>query len=192
LAIATAFQRPIEPADDVRAGSARACSERAPRLVVAEMRASSLPVSERPYRTVRSAGPSGEAIVSLVRNFVIAHLGRHLGPTVLAGAAGVSESTLRRAVHVQTGKPLGYLVMTIRLDRAHAWLSTNQESRNHQEIAAALGFKSAAAFSVAYRRRFGESMGATRQRAVQQGEARAATNKARVDRVSREVKNINI
>jgi transcriptional regulator GlxA family with amidase domain len=100
-----------------------------------------------------------------VRNFVVAHLGR-LEVADLVAATGVSESAVRRAVRAETGLQLTSLVANIRLDQAQAWLSTNRESRSQQQIAAALGFKSAAAFSRAYSRRFGETMSATRCRAV--------------------------
>lgn len=116
------------------------------------------------------AGPPADVIVELARTFIKAHIARDLGAARLAGATGVSESTLRRAVHAQTGLRLQQFVMRIRLDQAHAWLSTNRESRTQAQIASALGWRSAPAFGRAYAQRFGETMTETRRRAVRAGE----------------------
>ena len=66
----------------------------------------------------------------------------------------------------ETGVQLSGFILNIRLDQAHAWLSTNREARSQQQIAQALGYNSPAAFSRAYRRKFGEAMSETRRRAV--------------------------
>ncbi len=110
--------------------------------------------------------PTATVIVDLARNFIMAHLGRRLTADDLVGATGVSESTLRRALHAQGGETLSQFMLAIRLDQARAWLATNRESRTQGEIAAALGFRSASAFGRAYRRRFGETMSQTRICAV--------------------------
>jgi transcriptional regulator GlxA family with amidase domain len=119
---------------------------------------------ERPSRPY--TGPSGPLIVELVRCFVAAHIGHPLDATVLVNATAVSESTLRRAVHAETGMRLSGFILQIRLDQARAWLSTNREARSQEEIARALSYKSPAALARSYRQRFGESMSETRWRAV--------------------------
>jgi AraC-like DNA-binding protein len=116
-------------------------------------------------------GPTGTAIVDLARAFVAMHLACKLEAATLVNATGVSESTLRRAVLAETGMQLSGFVLNIRLDQAHAWLSSNRESRSQRRIAQALGFNSAAAFARAYKRRFGETMTMTRLRAVRLGES---------------------
>ncbi len=117
------------------------------------------------------AGPSPEAIVALVRSFVVAHLARRLDATILAGAAGVGEQVLRHAVHVRTGLRLRQFVQDVRLDQARLWLSSDREWRSREQLAAALGFGSSAVFGRAYARRFGETMTQTRRRAVLAGES---------------------
>ena len=120
--------------------------------------------------TAEPTGPSAEAIVALVRMFVIAHISRKLEPADLVGAAGVSATTLRRAVAARTGMQLAQFVLAIRLEQARAWLSSNRESRSLTQIARALSFQSPSAFCRAYRRHFGEGMSVTRRRAVRLGE----------------------
>ncbi len=117
-----------------------------------------------------SAVPTPDVIVSLARNFVIAHIGRKVGAADLAGASGVSESTLRRAVYGETGLRLAAFVVHLKLDQARDWLSSNRESRSVTQLCRALGCATPAPFCRAYARKFGETMSATRQRAVQLGE----------------------
>ncbi|WP_165189851.1 helix-turn-helix domain-containing protein [Caulobacter soli] len=113
-----------------------------------------------------SLGEAPSDIVDRVRRFVLANLGLKPRASAIVGALGVSESRLRRAVLAATGLTLGGLVLELKLLQARSWLSSNRESRSQGEIVAALGFASAASFSRAYGRRFGESMTATRRRAV--------------------------
>lgn len=61
-------------------------------------------------------------------------------------------------------------VADIRLDQARAWLLSNRELRSQTQIAAALGFASTTAFGRGYRRRFGETVGETRRRVVNDSE----------------------
>jgi len=117
-----------------------------------------------------SDGSPAELIVELARIFLRAHLNRSLNVENLANAVGVGETTLRRAVRTVCGCQLTAFVNGMRLEQAHAWLSTDRESRTQAEIAAALGFRSSRSFAAAYRRRFGETMSETRRRAVSIGE----------------------
>jgi len=123
--------------------------------------------AEIPAAYGRPIGPSSEALVELLRAYVIAHIGRRLSTAEIVAVTRLSESTVRRALEAETGQHLAEFILNIKLDRARAWLSTNRESRNQMEIAAALGFSSAVAFGRSYRKRFGESMSVTRRRAVQ-------------------------
>jgi AraC-like DNA-binding protein len=104
-------------------------------------------------------------VAERAEQFAAAHLGRLIAPD-LAEAAGVSESTLRRALHAQTGQTVGQFLLATRLEQARDWLSSNRELRTQAEIVVALGFASSAVFGRAYARRFGESMTETRRRAV--------------------------
>lgn len=111
-------------------------------------------------------GPTPGDIVMLLRAFVIAHLARRLDIVALAGAAGVSERVLRRAIRVETGLQVSVFVLVVKLDQARGWLSTNRECRSIAEISLALGARSPASMSRAYARLFGESMSETRRRAA--------------------------
>ncbi len=130
--------------------------------------------TQRPARravsSARESGPRHEAIVAIVRCYVAAHIGRQIGLDEIIAATGVSGSTVRRAVLAETGAQLAQFILRIRLDQAHAWLSTNRESRRVAQIAAALGFASAVTFGRSYQRRFGESPTETRKRAVRDAE----------------------
>jgi AraC-like DNA-binding protein len=121
--------------------------------------------------------PTSGDITRRARAFVIAHIARELDAPSLMRATGVGERALRGAILAETGLRLAGFVLGLRLDRARAWLSSDRESRSQQQIARALGFRSSAAFGRAYRRRFGETMAATRLRAVRLGEAEAGVNK---------------
>ena len=133
---------------------------------VADRRGPASRSSSASRRAMRAEGPARDAIVDLLRCYVVAHIARRLEIGELVALTGVSESTVRRAVYAETGDQLAQFIANIRLAQAHAWLSTNRESRSVTQIAAALGYDSAAAFSRGYRRRYGETMSQTRRRAV--------------------------
>ncbi len=114
----------------------------------------------------RPVAPPRDVLVNLVRNYVLAHIGRPITTAELVAVTGVSESSLRRAVASETQTLLAPFITNIRLDRAHALLSTNRESRSISALAAALGFNSTRVFSRRYRLRFGEAISETRRRAV--------------------------
>lgn len=118
----------------------------------------------------RAAGPSREALINLIRSYVLAHIQRPIAVAELVAVTGVSASTLRRAVEAEAGAHLVQFITDIKLDQARAWLSTNRESRAVAKIAAVLGFVSTNAFGRSYRRRFGESATETRKRAVRHAE----------------------
>lgn len=118
----------------------------------------------------RAAGPSREALINLIRSYVLAHIQRPIEVAELVAVTGVSVSTLRRAVEAEAGAYLVQFITDIKLDQARAWLSTNRESRSVAQIAAALGFVSTNAFARGYRKRFGESATETRRRAVHHAE----------------------
>lgn len=161
--------RPGRAIGDAAAEGGALAAGSAPALVIVTSGISATAADQRRAAKVRRSlpEPTAAVIVDLARNFITAHLARRLSAEDLVSASGVSESTLRRALHARTGETLSQLIMTIRLDQAWAWLSTNRESRTQAEIAAALGFRAAGVFARAYRRRFGETMSQTRRRAVQ-------------------------
>ncbi len=113
-----------------------------------------------------AADLSQNEIVDRVRCFVLGHLDLKLEASAIVTAVGVSETRLRRVILIAAGMTLGGFVLELKLVQARTWLSSNRERRSQQQIAGALGFRSAASFSRAYGRRFGESMSATRRRAV--------------------------
>ncbi|WP_165187868.1 helix-turn-helix domain-containing protein [Caulobacter soli] len=122
-------------------------------------------VSNAPPRWC-AADLSQNEIVDRISRFVQANLGLKSPASVIVKAVGVSESRLRRVILMAAGMTLGGFVLELKLLQAHAWLSSNRELRSQREIIAALGLRSVASFSRAYGRRFGESMTATRRRAV--------------------------
>lgn len=123
-----------------------------------------------PVRRWRVAVPRGGRYASLLaaalRSYVVVHLGRALSVPELAGALGVTERELRRAVGCVAGVRLAGFVSGVRLDVARAWLGSNREWRSQAELAEALGFRSGSVFGRAYQRRFGESVAETRQAAA--------------------------
>lgn len=123
-----------------------------------------------PRLTVVSAGagfiPAAALIAGRAERFVRANIGRRLRVADLVAATGASEEALRLAIQVQTGQALRDFIFGLRLDQAHAWLSSERELRSLREIAAALGFKYLGNLSRPYVERFGESMTQTRRRAV--------------------------
>ncbi len=174
MAIARAHRERFDAEDGhpVVAEQSRRSAERAPLSLIPKSQAgsdaseSSICIRNKPFLPV---GPAPQVITELVRAFVVAHIARKLEVADLVGAAGVSESTVRRAVFAETGQHLMQFVTNIRLDQAHAGLSTNRESRSIARIGAALGL-GPVVISQAYRRRFGETMSQTRRRAVQSNE----------------------
>jgi len=122
-----------------------------------------VPVTGRTY-----APRGGASIVELARTVILARIDSLLVAEALAAALMVSESTLRRVVHAETGLRLSVFMLNLRLDQAHAWLSSDKELRSQQQITLALGLHSAQAFSRAYREKFGESIVETRRRAISQ------------------------
>lgn len=106
------------------------------------------------------------AVADLIRDFALAHPERAHDIAAIATVTGLRPGAIRRLVMIGAGEPLRRFVTHVRLDQAHRWLSSTGESRSQSEIATALGFSTSAIFGRSYRRRFGESAGNTRRRAV--------------------------
>lgn len=180
----TAQRRPAWRAGKAAAPSGRMGSpaegERRPSLNAEQDQAG--PPNTREHRGRKHApGPDSATITELARSFIAAHIARPLTCADLVAATGVSERDLRAALLEQAGLgPVGFVLM-VRLDQARVWLSTNRESRNQAQIAAALGFRSSAVFGRAYSRRFGETMTQTRKRAVKVGEHLSLPHSIRAD-----------
>lgn len=85
----------------------------------------------------------------------------------LAARVGVTGQTLRKGFRLCLGMTVKEHIRAVRLEWAHQRLDSTRESRAVAELANAAGFKTAASFSHAYVRRFGESPTQTRARAVQ-------------------------
>lgn len=85
----------------------------------------------------------------------------------LAASVGVTGQTLRKGFRLCLGMTVKEYIRSVRLAWARDRLDSARESRSVAELAAAAGFKTAASFSHAYVRRFGESPTQTRARAVQ-------------------------
>lgn len=132
----------------------------------ADMNGGAVEARSIPLPVDRPIAPPRDVLVNLVRNYVLAHIGRNIPTAELVSVTGVTESSLRRAVASETNTLLAQFITDIRLDRAHSLLSTNRESRSVSELAAALGFNSTPVFSRRYRLRFGEAVSETRRRAV--------------------------
>lgn len=81
----------------------------------------------------------------------------HKSPTVadMARACGVSPGHLMRAFRQSTGQTVHDYVQDVRIARAKTMLK--ESKRSIKEIATALGFANSSSFSVAFRRRCGES-----------------------------------
>lgn len=85
----------------------------------------------------------------------------------LAASVGVTGQTLRKGFRLCLGMTVKEYIRAVRLAWARERLDSARDSRSVAELAAAAGFATAASFSHAYVRRFGESPTQTRARAVQ-------------------------
>lgn len=161
----------VHPAPVRRTGSPRLVRSSTPDSSKKNDSASEPAAAKQP--TLRPVTPPRDVLVNLVRCYVQAHIERPIPVGELVSVIGVTESTLRRAIVSESGLLLAQFITNVRLDRAHALLSTNREARSITELAAALGFNSAAVFSRRYRLRFGETISETRRRAVISHDARS-------------------
>ena len=96
--------------------------------------------------------------------------GRTIETTELAALVGVTAQTLRKGFRGTLNMSVKEYIQTVRLERARETLVSGRDSRTISEIANAVGFAGAAAFTRAYAKRFGETPSRARARAVREAE----------------------
>ncbi|MET4896581.1 AraC family transcriptional regulator [Sphingomonadaceae bacterium jetA1] len=143
---------------------------------------------QKPIEGADNADISGELLTALVEALMSAGLAANTFPVArsverviahvrddpqadcsdreLARIAGITILALQRNFRECFGIPIAQFVQQTRLDLAHERLASACESRSITQLAADLGFTSAAIFARAYQRRFGEIPSQTRIRAV--------------------------
>lgn len=84
----------------------------------------------------------------------------------LAGVAGLSQRATLTLLRAQGVAGVRGFVLDIRLRRLRLAMNSAYELRTLRRLAADLGFPSAAAMSVAYRRAFNETLATARRRSV--------------------------
>ncbi|UBS33760.1 AraC family transcriptional regulator [Altererythrobacter sp. N1] len=95
---------------------------------------------------------------------------RALETEQLAALVGVTAQTLRKGFRASLGLSVKEYIQSVRLERAHASLSSGRDSRTISEVANAAGFAGAPAFTRAYVKHFGETPSRTRADAVREAE----------------------
>lgn len=91
---------------------------------------------------------------------------RDFNTEALAASVGVTAQTLRKGFRSCLGTSVKAFIQTVRLEWAHATLSSGFDGRSIDAIARDAGFSSAPPFSRAYAKYFGEPPSQTRRRAV--------------------------
>jgi AraC-like DNA-binding protein len=114
----------------------------------------------RPPEAARTAGSPPRSLSRAV-DYIDAHAQDDLLLSDIAAAACVSVSSLLRQFHDHVGQSPMACLRQLRLDRAHAELRRGHAG-SIRELAQRWGFHSAAKFSQAYLRRFGERPGDAR------------------------------
>lgn len=109
--------------------------------------------------------------VQPVLAFAAAHLDEDVSLAALAGQAGLSPFHLHRLFSAAARETPKQFTLRLRLDRAAAMLLTTQDSV--LEVALSCGFQSHEAFCRAFRRRFGMTPSAHRERGFAGGGDRA-------------------
>jgi transcriptional regulator GlxA family with amidase domain len=130
---------------------------------------------ERLQRLERPVAPRD---VKRAVDYIEANLAAPIGLPEIVAACGVPGRTLIKHFRdFRSTSPMRYL-RTARYEKVREELSRAEREESVAEIAARWGFSHMGRFSVDYRRRFGESPSATRQRG-----RNAPTNKAKSQRL---------
>lgn len=108
-------------------------------------------VADRPLRS--NEGDLEYSLVHATKRLILSDLGKVLSLSELAARVGTHQKRLTRAFKEHTGRTVFEFVREARLQRAQKFLSDS--ALRIDEVAAAVGFSSAANFITAFRQRFG-------------------------------------